>query len=63
MQKSQWSMVAARMKDYYAKQAKQRMLTGKKSDPSANLHQGNGKARVQAGAARDKAVNCCRRVC
>lgn len=48
---SQRAMVAARAKNYYAEQAKERMLAGKKSDPSANLHQGNGKANEHAGAA------------
>ena len=48
---SQRAMVAARAKNYYADQAKKRMVAGKKPDPSANLHQGNGKASEQAGAA------------
>lgn len=48
---SQRAMVAGRAKDFYAEQAKGRMLAGKKADPSENLREGSGRASDQAGAA------------
>jgi hypothetical protein len=47
----QLSMVAARVRDIYDRQAKERMQAGVKTDPVANLPQGEGKARDAAGKA------------
>lgn len=49
---SQASMCAARARELYEQQAKERMLSGKKSDPVENLPQGeSSKARDAAGKA------------
>lgn len=47
---SQASMCAARARELYEQQAKERMLSGKKTDPSANLREGQ-KASEEAGKA------------
>lgn len=48
---SQRAMIAVKVKDHFAAEAKKRMLAGKKSDPRVTLPQGRtGKARDQAGA-------------
>lgn len=52
MKTSQWAMVAARMKDQYAAEAKERKLAGKKLDLRENLPEGSaGRARDLAGEA------------
>ena len=52
MQKSQWAMVAARMKEQYAREAKERLKTstgGKSPRPREKVPE------PEAGRARDKA--------
>lgn len=49
---SQKAMVAARARDYYDREAKERMLAGKKADPPENLPEGKASdARDAAGKA------------
>jgi hypothetical protein len=51
MQSHRWQL-AAKARDYYDRQAKERMNAGKKIDPSANLRQGSkGRAHDAAGKA------------
>ena len=40
-----------RAKAYYEREAKERMLAGKKQDPPVNLPEGKGDSRDKAGAA------------
>jgi hypothetical protein len=48
---SQASMCAARARELYEQQAKERMVSGKKSDPPVNLPEGKSDARDAAGKA------------
>jgi|GEM_PF-1064392 len=51
LDETQRAMVGGRAKGVYEKQAKERMILGKKSDPRANLPEGTGRARDKAGEA------------
>lgn len=51
MTPSQASMCAARRSEFYEQQAKERMLSGKKSNPPVNLPEGKTDARDAAGKA------------
>ena len=55
MQKSQWAMVAGRMKEQYAREAKERQKTHGETAPGKTKNTGGKSTTSDSGKARDKA--------